>query len=172
MIDLIVPLGVAIAILYIIPLIISYTLGKNKIIVIATISSALTIIETAIYFNTEMPDSIFINRILCLFAIWMSCLIIVRYKNLRTQKDSEKEQYLNSITEVLFKVSHQVRSPLCRIQGLTNHIDSQTITKEELEIVSLYLKDSVVELDTFTRTLTNLLEKIRIQYTVENTNSN
>ena len=119
-----------------------------------------------------MPYNIFTNKILCLFAIWMSCLIILRYKNLRTQKDSEKEKYLNSITEMLFQVSHQVRSPLCRIQGLTNHIDSQTISKEELESVSLYLKDSVVELDTFTRTLTNLLEKIRIQNTIDQTNSN
>ena len=171
-IDLVVPLGSSIAILYVVPLVISNTLSKKKIIVSATASTILTIVDLAIYYNSEMPYNIFTNKILCLFAIWMSCLIILRYKNLRTQKDSEKEKYLNSITEMLFQVSHQVRSPLCRIQGLTNHIDSQTISKEELESVSLYLKDSVVELDTFTRTLTNLLEKIRIQNTIDQTNSN
>lgn len=171
-IDLIVPFGSSIAILYIVPLAFSNTLSKNKIIVSATASTILTIVDLVIYYNSEMPYNIFTNKILCLFAIWMSCLIILRYKNLRTQKNSEKEKHLNSINEIIFKISHQVRSPLCRIQALTNHIDSQTISKEELEIVSLYLKDSVVELDTFTRTLTNLLEKIRIQYTVENTNSN
>ena len=171
-IDLIVPFGSSIPILYIVPLVISNTLSKNKIIVSATASTILTILDFAIYYNSEIPYRIFTNKILCIFAILMSCLIILRYKNLRTQKDIEKEKYLNSITEVLFKVSHQVRSPLCRIQGLTNHIDSQTISKDELESVSLYLKTSVIELDTFTRTLTNLLEKIRIQYTVENTNSN
>jgi hypothetical protein len=165
-IDLIVPFGSSIAILYIVPLIISNTLSKNKIILSATASTILTITDLAIYYNSEMPYRIFTNRILSILAIWISCVIILRYKNLRTQKDLEKEKYLNSITEVLFKVSHQVRSPLCRMQGLTNHIDSQTITKEELESLSIYLK-----LDAFTRTLTNFLEKIRIENT-NKTNSN
>jgi K+-sensing histidine kinase KdpD len=62
-------------------------------------------------------------------------------------------------------VSHEIRSPLCRIQGLTNHINSLTITKEELEILSNHLKTSVTELDNFTITLTELLDKIRVQNT-------
>jgi len=164
-IDLIVPIGVAIAIFYIVPIVFSYALSKNKTIAIAIISTALTIIETAIYFNSEMHYSTLANRTLSILAIWISCFIILRYKDLRTQKDSEKEKYLNSINEIIFKISHQVRSPLCRIQALTNHIDSQAITKEELESLSIYLKDSVTELDAFTRTLTNFLEKIRIENT-------
>jgi K+-sensing histidine kinase KdpD len=71
-----------------------------------------------------------------------------------------------------FIVSHQIRSPLCRIQGLTNHIDSLTITKEELESLSNHLKTSVTELDSFTFTLTEHLEKVRVQNTDEETNTN
>jgi hypothetical protein len=64
-----------------------------------------------------------------------------------------------------FIVSHQIRSPLCRIQGLTNHIDSLTITKDELENLTNHLKISVTELDSFTFTLTEYLEKSRVQNT-------
>ncbi|MFV8465358.1 hypothetical protein [Flavobacterium sp. LB1P62] len=170
-IDLIVPPGAAIAILYIVPLIISYTLSKNKIIRFAILSTTLTIIDTAIYYNAELHYSIFTDRSLSILTIWISYFIILRYKDIRKQKDTEKEKHLNSITQILFKVSHQVRSPICRIQGLINHVDSQNISKEELSNICIYLKDSVTELDTFTRTLTAFLVKIRIENTYEQTNS-
>ena len=169
---MIAPLGTAIAVLYIVPLVISYTLSKNKIITFAILSTTLTIIDTAIYYNTEVHYNVFTNRALSILTIWISYFIILRYKDIRIQKEIEKEKYLNSITEVLFKVSHQVRSPICRIQGLINHVDSHNISKEELESISIYLKDSVTELDTFTRTLTDFLVKIRIENTYGQTNSN
>jgi len=169
-IDLAVPPGTAISVLYVVSLVISITLSNKKIITAAAISTILTIMDTtSLYYNPEMHHSIIANRILSISAIWISCYIILRKKNLRKQKDKEKEKHLNSINEIIFKISHQVRSPLCRIQGLTNHIDSHAITKEELESISIHLKSSVTELDTFTRTLTKFLEKIRIQSTHEQT---
>ncbi|MFV8392077.1 hypothetical protein [Flavobacterium sp. LB2P6] len=170
--DLKVPLGVAIAVLYIIPLVISYTLDKDKIIKLAIICTILTLIDTIDYYHIEMYYSIFTNKFLSILSIWISCFIILRYKEILLQKDKEKQKYLKSITEMLFQVSHQVRSPISRMQGLTNHIDSKAISKEELENLSIYLKDSVTELDIFTRTLTASLEKIRIQNTTDQTNSN
>lgn len=171
-VDLIVPLGVAIAVLCIIPLVISYTLDKDKIIRLAIICSILTLIDTTDYYHIEMYYSVFTNKFLSILSIWISCFIILRYKEILLQKDTEKQKYLKSITEMLFQVSHQVRSPISRMQGLTNHIDSKAISKEELESLSIYLKDSVTELDIFTRTLTASLEKIRIQNTTDQTNSN
>ncbi|MFV8369937.1 hypothetical protein [Flavobacterium sp. LB2R40] len=171
-IELIVPLGVAIAVLYIIPLVISYTLSKNKIITFTIVSTSLTIIDTAIYYNTKVHYNVFANRALSILTIWISYFIILQYKDIRIQKDTEKEKHQNSISEVLFKVPHQVRSPICRIQGLINHVDSQNISKEELESISIYLKDSVTELDTFTRTLSDFLVKIRIENSYVQADSN
>lgn len=171
-VDLIVPLGVAIAVLYLIPLVISYTLDKYKIIRLSIICTILTLIDTTDYYHIEMYYSVFTNKFLSILSIWISCFIILRYKDILLQKDTEKQKYLKSITEMLFQVSHQVRSPISRMQGLTNHIDSKAISKEELESLSIYLKDSVTELDIFTRTLTAGLEKIRIQNTTAQTNSN
>lgn len=171
-IDLMVPLGVAIAVLYIIPLVLSYTLDKDKIKMLAMICTILTLIDSTDYYYIELYYNIFINRLLSIVAIWVSYFIILRYKEILLQKDTEKQNYIKSVTKMLFQVSHEVRSPLCRMQGLTNHIDSKTISKEELENISIYLKDSVTELDIFTRNLTDSLEEIRIQNTYNSTNSN
>jgi len=160
-IDLIIPLGAAIAVLYIIPIVISYPLSKNKILIFTVVSTTLTIIDTTIYYSSEVHYNIFTNRALSILTIWICYFVILRYKDIKILKETEKEKYLNSISEVLFKVSHQIRSPICRIQGLINHVDSNNISKEELESISNYLKDSVAELDTFTRTLTDFLDKIR-----------
>lgn len=170
-IDLMVPLGVAIAVLYIIPLVLSYALDKDKIKMLAKICTILTLIDSTDYYYIELYYNIFINRLLSIIAIWVSYFIILRYKEILLQKDIEKQNYLKSVTKMLFQVSHEVRSPLCTIQGLTNHIDSKTISKEELESISIYLKDSVTELDIFTRNLTHSLEKIRKQITYKSTNS-
>jgi len=164
-IDLAVPPGTAISILYVVSLGISFTLSNRKTITAAAISTILTIMDTALYYNPEMHHSVFANRILSIVLIWIFCYIILRYKDLRKQKDKEKEKYESCITKMHFIVSHQVRSPLCRIQGLTNHIDSSSITKEELESLSNHLKTSVTELDSFTFTLTEHLEKARVQNT-------
>ncbi len=171
-IDLAVPPGTAISILYVVPLGISITLSNKKIITAAAISTILTTMDTALYYNPEMHHSIIANRVLSIASIWISCYIVIRYKDLREQKDREKEKYESSITKMHFIISHQIRSPLCRIQGLTNHINSLTITKEELESLSNHLKTSVTELDSFTFNLTEHLEKARVQNTDEETNTN
>jgi predicted membrane protein len=164
-IDLNVAPGTAISILYVVPLCISLTLSNRKIIVAAAVSTFLTIIDTALHYNTEIICSVFVDRALSIAAIWISCYIILQNKDLRKQKDTENEKYEFCITKMHFIVSHEIRSPLCRIQGLTNHIDSSTITKEELESLSNHLKTSINELDSFTFTLTEHLEKARVQNT-------
>jgi nitrogen-specific signal transduction histidine kinase len=171
-IDIAVPPGTAISILYVVPLVISITLSNIKIITAAAISTILTIMDTALYYNSENNCSVFVDRALSISVIWISCYIILQNKDLRKQKDKEKEKHESSITKMHFMVSHEIRSPLCRIQGLTNHIDSLTITKEEIESLSNHLKTSVTELDSFTFTLTEHLEKARVQNMDEETNTN
>jgi predicted membrane protein len=92
-IDIAVPPGTAISILYVVPLGISITLSNKKIITAAAVSTFLTIIDTALYCNPEMHPSVFTNRILSIVLIWIFCYIIIRYKDLRKQKDKENEQY-------------------------------------------------------------------------------
>ncbi|MFT5254267.1 MAG: signal transduction histidine kinase [Flavobacteriales bacterium] len=171
-IDLAVPPGTEISILYVVSLVISVTLSNRNIITAATTSTILAITDTALYYNTDINYSVFVDRALSISVIWISCSILLRYKDLRIQKDTEKEKYESCVTKIHFMVSHEIRSPLCRIQGLTNHINSLTITKEELESLSNHLKTSVTELDNFTITLKNHLEKVRVQNTDEKINSN
>jgi hypothetical protein len=162
-IDLTVPPGIAVSILYVVPLVVYCTLSNRKIINAAYLSTVLALTDSAVYYYPDINYNIFVNRALSISVIWITCYIILRYNDLRIQKVITKEYYASSITKIQFMVSHQIRSPLCRIQGLTNHINSLTITKEELESLSNHLKTSVTELDSFTFTLTEHLEKARVQ---------
>jgi hypothetical protein len=171
-IDLTVPPGMAVSILYVVPLVVYCTLNNRKIIKAAYLSTVLVITDSALYYYPEINYNIFVNRALSISVIWITCYIILRYNDLRIQKVIAKENCASSITKMQFIISHQIRSPLCRIQGLTHHINSLIITKEELESLSNHLKTSVTELDIFTFTLTEHLEKARVQNKDEETNTN
>jgi signal transduction histidine kinase len=165
--DLLVPPGTAMAILYVVPLTISYKLNKKLIIIFTIMMSFLAVIDTAISYHSEMHSSVFSDRILSIFAIWVSCFVILRYKVVREKKEEQKEKYIKSIEDILFKISHEIRRPVCNIQGITNMLDFQSLSKEDLLKTSKYLKDSVAEIDTFTKTLTEFLNKIHKENMIE-----
>jgi signal transduction histidine kinase len=165
--DLLVPPGTAMAILYVVPLTISYKLNKKLIIMFTIIMSFLAVIDTAITYHSGMHFSVFIDRILSIFAIWVSSFVILRYKIVREKKEEQKEKYIKSIEDILFKISHEIRRPVCNIQGITNALDYKNLSKDDLAKTSHYLKDSVAEIDTFTKTLTEFLNKIHKESMVE-----
>ncbi len=53
------------------------------------------------------------------------------------------------------------------MQGLTKFVECQYISMDELKQVCFNLKDSINELDTFTRTLGEFLEKVKVENTLD-----
>jgi light-regulated signal transduction histidine kinase (bacteriophytochrome) len=113
------------------------------------------------FFNSErMNHSIIADRVLSVVAIWVSSFVILKYKRAIKKRDKNKEDYIDSIEKMAFQVSHEVRRPICHIQGISNILDSEDFSKEDLEKICFGIKDSVAELDVFTKTLTDFLEKV------------
>ncbi len=116
-IDLMIPSGTPVAISYLIPLTMSYILSKRTIVINAIIATALTMIDTMLSYkilmiNTTLFHSVAFDRIVAILTIWITCFIVFRFKDERIKMEAKREKYLNNISDILFKVSHEVRSPL------------------------------------------------------------
>lgn len=65
--------------------------------------------------------------------------------------------YTKNLEEIIFSLSHKVRQPVAHILGVSNLLDHELITEEELKKIIGYLKESAVNLDKFTHELTELV---------------
>lgn len=88
---------------------------------------------------------------------------IIQYLSLRAlineKKKAEEERikYIHSMEEMLQMTSHEVRKPIANCLGLTSEIDLQNASKEELIEIFNHLKSSAIELDNFTKKLTDFI---------------
>ncbi|MBC7915540.1 MAG: PAS domain-containing protein [Pyrinomonadaceae bacterium] len=73
-----------------------------------------------------------------------------------------REQHIKEIEQLLFKISHEVRHPVCHIMGVSNLLDNSLITLEEFKIVISHVKKSVGLLDTYTRELTQFVSEMKM----------
>lgn len=80
----------------------------------------------------------------------------------RKKAELAKINYVNSLEEMLFIVSHKVRSPVCSIIGLLNLIDHSDTKKKDMIRISNHLKSSINALDTFTKELTTFIHEKQI----------
>lgn len=80
----------------------------------------------------------------------------------RKRAELARKDYIGSLEEMLFIVSHKVRNPVCSILGLMNLIDSSGTSKKDLKRISSYLKEAITSLDTFTKELTSFIHEKKI----------
>lgn len=78
----------------------------------------------------------------------------------RKELEKKKEEYMNSLENVVFLVSHKIRKPLVSILGLME-MNIETITKDELEKIVGFYKKSAEELNLFTNELNSYLESLK-----------
>ena len=79
---------------------------------------------------------------------------------LKKAEESQKE-YILGLEEMIFITSHKVRQPITQIQGISNLLEGNTNTQDEIEEIIGYLKDPIQSLDTFTRELTAYICKLQ-----------
>lgn len=72
--------------------------------------------------------------------------------------EQETQEHINNLEEMMFITSHKMRHPITQIMGIQSLLN-YTLSKEELDKVIGYIKDSVNSLDTFTRELTMFIHK-------------
>lgn len=64
---------------------------------------------------------------------------------------------INHLEEVLFSLSHKVRQPVAHLLGVSNLIDNELISENELKTITGYIKVAANSLDNFTRELTGIV---------------
>ncbi|MFD2162387.1 PAS domain S-box protein [Paradesertivirga mongoliensis] len=81
----------------------------------------------------------------------------------KTKKaDQKREEHIVEIEQLLFKISHQVRQPVCHILGVAQLLDQSLVGIEDFNEFSKATKESIRLLDVYTRELTEFVEKMRM----------
>ncbi len=77
-------------------------------------------------------------------------------------KKAEKyqKQYIKGLEKIMYLISHGVRQPICQIIGISNLLECQKNSTEEIIKMVSYVKESAFALDFFTKDLTKLIEKL------------
>ena len=79
--------------------------------------------------------------------------------NLELKKAEEYlKEYINGLEEMMFITSHKVRQPIANILGLSYLLNTQSVNSpDELQESLDYIKQSALNLDTFTKELTQFI---------------
>lgn len=84
--------------------------------------------------------------------------------NEQKKLEEERKAYLKSLEDMLFMVSHEIRAPLTRCQGILYWLRDNLPANEEVSEMLDYLSISTTELDDFSKKLNN-----KIQNSVQHT---
>lgn len=77
-------------------------------------------------------------------------------------KEEWQKEYILGLEEMIFLVSHKIRQPVAHILGLSNLLDRETKSPEELKKMLVFMKTSAQSLDKFTKELTLFIHKIEL----------
>jgi PAS domain S-box-containing protein len=72
-----------------------------------------------------------------------------------------KKEYIQALEEMMFITSHKVRQPVSQIMEISVLLESEIDSQEELNNIIDFMKESVSNLDSFTRELTTFIRDLR-----------
>ena len=79
----------------------------------------------------------------------------------RKQAEGKTFKYLKGLEKMLFMTSHKVRQPVANILGVSNLLDNNLTSPDELGKIVGYMKQSAMSLDTFTKELTTFIQDLK-----------
>jgi membrane-bound ClpP family serine protease len=83
--DLLMPFGIALALLYCVCIFIVIRENRRKIIIVAILASIFTIIKVVVHYSDQTPYYFFINRVITILTLWGAAALAqtVRLDNYR-----------------------------------------------------------------------------------------
>jgi len=131
--------------------------SKEKILLIYFISITLIVADFLVVFSRSHVVGLSeFNSVISIISVSLSTYIIVRRKQTEEKAVLQREKYIASMEEILFMTSHEVRNPICSLQGLLD----LTTTHEEHSLDEYHtdIADCVGKLDEYSRDLTNFVD--------------
>lgn len=163
-IDMLTPLGMAIGVMYVVSIFIVSRQRRRVVLLFGIAASILTVVQLGLNYTSDTSYMVLVNRAMSISTIIIGTLLAFRYNTLEAKAKKEKEEYINSIEQMLFMTSHKVRKPVSSCLGLMNILELPDTKEADMRQALVYLKLSAYELDDFTRELTTFIEKINTQH--------
>lgn len=156
--DLFVPLGIAVGALYVFAFLVVSRQSSTTIVVMAMASIVLLFAKLLLFFDSQTASYVFVNRSISIVVLVSTAIITLRHRSLLSALQSNRNTYIMELERMIYMTSHRVRQPLVTCMGLMNIVESENeLTRQELQTVVKYLKDSAADLDDFTRELTEFI---------------
>lgn len=139
-IDLVVPLGVVIGVLYLVALALVADKGRKVIFRFALICSALALIKFAYYLSNDTNWVVYTNRIITIFSIWITAYLASRLSFFEIQaKNAHVIQKKNEeIENFVFIASHDLNEPIKNMENLLILVKEDIDNKKE-DNLNVYL---------------------------------
>lgn len=81
----------------------------------------------------------------------------------RKNSEETRKEHVKNLEELLFFTSHNLRQPITNIMGISGIILSDRVNKNELQKITGYIKESVQNLDNFSRELTQRMNQLKLE---------
>ncbi|MBN8694655.1 MAG: PAS domain-containing protein [Bacteroidetes bacterium] len=90
--------------------------------------------------------------------------IFILSMDISARKKSEelRKEHIDNLEELLFYTSHHLRQPITNISGLSGLLLSDSINKNELLKAADYMRESINNLEMFSRELTKKMNNLRL----------
>ncbi|HRH10819.1 MAG TPA: hypothetical protein PLU73_04865 [Bacteroidia bacterium] len=161
LLDISLPLGVAVGVLYLFCFFLVSRQSKKVILIFAIITSLLTITKFIIFFSPSITYMAIAKRALTIIVIVIVAFLAYRHRTLIDKINDERFAYIKELEKMLFMTSHEVRKPITTCLGLMKVVETDMpLSNIELKKLIHHLKSSALELDAFTRKLTNFISDI------------
>ena len=91
---------------------------------------------------------------------------IIRYFSIRTPIDdkkraeAEREERIQQLEKLLFKISHEIRLSVTQILGIATLLEETRLNQDELKFVTEGIKNASISLDLYTREITTTVTTI------------
>lgn len=92
----------------------------------------------------------------------------IQYLSLRTliserkaKEEKEHEAHVSAMESMLFKVSHEVRQPVAQILGLSEILEKNTVSDQEMKMMLNSIRTAALALDAHTRELALFMNRIK-----------
>lgn len=127
LLDILVPLGVAIGVLYVLAVTLILNKSKKEILSIAFLASLCTVLVPIFTTTPETTWMAYTNRMISLVAIWATAFVVIKFdvfKNIKQQKrllEKKNEQ----LEHFAYIASHDLHEPLRTVTSFTEIIQEE-----------------------------------------------
>lgn len=128
LLDLIIPLGVAVGALYVCAILLVIRERKKVILIFAVVASLIAITKFLIFLTAQTSWMVYVNRFISLIVIWATAFLAMRYRALDEKEKREAvliEQKNKELEQFVYIASHDLKEPLRTVESVAGLLEEE-----------------------------------------------